>query len=154
MKHAFLLGAAAILLTSTFVRADAPADQYAPFDSSDTTIVDNYTKLTWNRAVGGPGTFFSAQAMCGGGTRLPTVKELLTLVDESPHDYELVDGSNPNRYIDGSAFRQTPVDEPFWTETIIAKSGGVTSSVLAVSFGNGGAVPLNVSANAYFRCVK
>ena len=96
------LFAAALFLVSSLVRADAPADQYLPFDSTDTTITDNFTKLTWSRtpyggAVPTAVTYLDAAAVAcpaSSGTRVPTLKELLTLIDESPHDYEFVNGAN------------------------------------------------------------
>ena len=47
--------------------------------------------------------------------RLPTVKELLTLVDETPHDEADGQGKVAPHAIDRNAFPATPVDVPYVT---------------------------------------
>ena len=158
MKHlpAIVLGALT-LVTVSLVRADAPVGQYLGFDGNDTTITDAFTKLTWTRAVQGPATFLGAQGLCGGGTRLPTLKELLTIVDESPHNYEFQMGANPYKYIDGQAFGGTPVGgATFWTITPIAKSSPLTvTTAYTVDFATGGVVTTAAVAEThYVRCVR
>ena len=153
---AFLVGALT-LGTVSLVRADAPAGQYQPFDGNDATVTDAFTKLTWSRAVLGPSTFLGAQGLCAAsiGTHVPTLKELLTIVDESPHNYESEKGVNPYKYIDGSAFRNTPIDGAFWTSTPSAKTGLMTTKAFTVDFGTGGVVEeTDVSKTHYVRCVK
>ena len=73
-----------LALAVTPVMADAPPDQYSPFVRTDNIIQDRFTGLTWQRAISGPSPH--AAATCPIGYHLPTVKELLTLVDEEPHD--------------------------------------------------------------------
>ena len=82
-----------ILLTAS-ARADAPATQYSPFDKTDTTIRDPHTRLVWQRyvpAVSSTAPIAAEEANCQKAMtptyvgRLPTVKELLTLVDEDRH---------------------------------------------------------------------
>jgi hypothetical protein len=72
-------------------RAAAPAGHYVVSGSgTDATVFDTKSKLTWTR-VSRLGTWAEARAMCAGigatvggtGWRLPTYKELLTLLDAS-----------------------------------------------------------------------
>lgn len=64
--------------------AEPPAMRYA---ISDGLVTDTETGLVWQQTdAGGSYTFAAAQQHCadlGGGFRAPSVKELLTLVDES-----------------------------------------------------------------------
>ncbi len=71
--------------------ADAPADHYS---IAVDTVADRYTGLTWQRgdsrgALSGLVPFETAERYCagltvaGGGWRVPSVKELATLVDEA-----------------------------------------------------------------------
>ncbi len=153
----FLLVTTLCLMTVSSVRADAPSDQYQGFDSTNATITDNYTTLTWTRTPPTmPSQFLFAGTMCKSGSRLPTLKELLTIVDEAPHNYESTMGSNPNRYIDGYAFPNT-ADKPFWTATISKRTGGVNTSAFAVDFGTGDVLELDATGSgpkAYVRCVQ
>jgi len=96
-------------------RGDAPSDQYAAFNSQDPTITDNKTALVWERyavvrTAGVASTHCNGLTLNGVPARLPTVKELLTLVDEVPHDE--FDGP---RAIDRNAFPGTPISAPFVT---------------------------------------
>jgi Protein of unknown function (DUF1566) len=109
------------------VSADAPisgADQqYANFDSNNKIITDRFTHLVWERpsAPYPPAmTFAEAKNACKGTMRLPSLKELLTLVDEQPHS-EYEGTRNVPRYIDQSAFPNTPA-EPFWTSSMKGES--------------------------------
>jgi hypothetical protein len=72
-------------------RAAAPAGQYVVTGTgTNATVLDTKSKLTWTRASR-LGTWAEAKAMCadigatigGTGWRLPTYKELLTLLDPS-----------------------------------------------------------------------
>lgn len=91
------------LLVSSFVLGDAPVDQYAPFDKDSLTIRDNYTRLTWDRDVSAELTDVAATGYCKSGTRLPSVKELLSIVDEVRHK-EQVNGKEVVLAVDGPAF--------------------------------------------------
>lgn len=130
--------------------ANAPRDQYEPFTSGATKIRDGSTKLTWQRAPS-RATFEDAQEACAKlEARLPTVKELLTLVDEEPHsDYDEGVGGPAVRAIDSQAFPKTP-PEPFWT------SSTVEGAVRTVHFGTGetGAAPGSGSGTHWYRCVE
>ncbi len=135
------------------VSADAPVDQYANFDSYSRFITDKHTKLVWERpAAPYPDAmkFLDAQAHCtalGAGYRLPTLKELLTIVDEEPHD-EYENTANVARYIDRSAFPKTPAEQ-FWSSSMKDATKAWT-----VDFGSGDTVPAGTSsAVARVRCV-
>ena|GEM_PF-751968 len=160
-----LLLAAATLLASV-ARADAPGPQgnmngqYGYFDQSDTTITDNYTGLTWERYPS-PSTFTfdQAAAYCQGlslgaspsGWRVPSYKELLTLVDERPHlDYS--SGAPEQKAIDRDAFPGVacPVDLPYWTSSSFP---AVTRKGYAVDFSDGTASSEDVASTVHVRCV-
>lgn len=84
----------------------------ARYQLSSDEALDVATGLRWQRAVGpDPLSFAEAQASCGrnGTWRVPSLPELLTLIDEG--------GASP--MIDRAAFPQTP-GEPFWTSSTFA----------------------------------
>jgi len=89
--------------------ATMPVERYAI--AADGTVVDKGTTLTWQRVVDRtPRTWMDQKSYCsnlllgGGGWRLPNMKELQTLVDEST--------TGPS--IDSVAFPGTP-SEAMWT---------------------------------------
>jgi hypothetical protein len=128
----------------------APADQYDAFTYQDRRIKDRKTQLLWERGVSAPIPYGDAVAYCASPTRVPTLKELLTLVDEQPHlDYEPDVGANVQKMIDPSAFSdETPVDSPYWTSSI---SGG---SAFTVDFKDGMVAPAATTAARRVRCVR
>jgi hypothetical protein len=157
-----LAGAAAVALASvTLARADAPGTQYGYFNSSAQVIQDNFTKLLWERyPPAGTVTFDDALARCatlsiggvGGTWRLPTYKELLTIVDEAPHT-EYDDGALVSKAIDPNAFpgtQVTPAD--WWTSSPAAGAAG--ASVYAINFSTGLAFEYDVTTLGYARCVQ
>jgi hypothetical protein len=102
--------------------ADAPVGQYERFDSDTITIKDTKTLLEWDRRnIVRDSPQDLARLNCSTRTanpkyRLPTVKELLTIVDEQPHDeYEF--GAEVSKMIDQPAFDGTPIDLPYWSST-------------------------------------
>lgn len=132
------------------VRGGAPIltlERYT-LDQAEKTVSDNWTGLIW-RQEQAPGTFdwqaaTSACRTLGARWRLPTVRELLTLVD--PTKLTLA--------IDPVAFPSTP-DEPFWTS--VPDSGG---RAWVVDFGRlvpiGAGVPQtrDTSSQSRVRCVR
>jgi hypothetical protein len=125
-------------------RPDAPAQRYTV---SGGTVLDAATGLTWQQAVDETGrTWVEAKAHCaaldfaGGGWRLPSMKELQSLVDDSL--------ASPA--IDAQAFPATPL-EPFWTATPVVQTPG---SAWRVSFVHG----YTYDASDYYpylaRCVR
>jgi len=111
-----LSGAAVLsfLLAPTPVPAAAPAGRYT---ASGGVVKDNKTGLYWQQTAA-PMTYTLASAMtyCSGnaaalpgtGWRLPAVKELATLIDDSV--------ASPGPTIDASAFPATPASV-FWSST-------------------------------------
>jgi hypothetical protein len=124
--------------------ANAPAGRYT---TSSGTVYDTKTKLTWQQAVA-PGTYAwaGAKAYCAGlnlggtGWRLPTIKELQTIVDDSQ--------TNPS--IDTTAFPSTPADW-FWSSSPLA---GSSSVAWGVSFNDGVTANGDVSDTSLVRCVR
>lgn len=165
MKRALeILAFASLALFTLPVAADAPVGptpdnptrlaQYEAFDKYASEINDNYTKLTWERfATRQLRTYAAAETACTSnfaGGRLPTVKELLTIVDEDPHQqYEF--GKTVYKAIDAQAFGpNTGVDKPYFTST----PTGTTDEVWGISFADGTMVRLKKTDQAYARCVK
>ena len=136
------------------VSADAPiggADQqYENFDSGNRIIVDRFTHLAWDRpAPPYPAkmSFTAARDSCPSGMRLPSLKELLTLIDEEPH--EEYDGTkNVPRYIDARAFSGTPA-EAFWSSSMKD-----AATVWTVDFGTGETKTADVGDQRRVRCVQ
>jgi hypothetical protein len=148
----------ALLAMVSLARADAPPDQYGLFYSASVTIADNYTKLVWQRTA--PPTQFSfaaAATYCQGLTldgytwRVPSYKELLTLVDERPH-FEYGNGGLVPHAIDPNAFPQTAVDNFYWTSSIFAQ-GASPIYGYAVSFADGTGQQALLTQQLYVRCV-
>jgi Protein of unknown function (DUF1566) len=133
------------------VRANAPPGRYA---ASGGVVVDSATHLTWQQPVAtsgaddgnGRSTWAHAKSYCaslGGGYRLPTVKELLTIVDFSR--------SNPAIDTSDDAFPSTPA-EAFWTATPLAASE--PTNAWFISFADGYAGNANMSQPNRVRCVR
>lgn len=122
-------------------RADAPTCRY---DTSVADLaLDRTTKLTWQRSVGPTMTFAQANTYCEqAGMRLPTVKELQTIVD--------VTRTAPA--IDANTFPGLSSDStPYWTTTLLA---GTPDQAWCVNFVDGSVVWLSVTNVIAVRCVK
>lgn len=151
---------AALLVALPTFGSGAPPGQYQPFDRDSTEIFDQQTQLHWQRQVQPKSTYANAASFCDltfGVGRIPTVKELLTLLDEAPHQEYDSNKSPPGlvaKMIDGQAFPDTPVDAAYWTSTPSGGSGG--TQVWTVNFGTGAMAPADPTGatQAYFRCVK
>ena len=149
----FLCAVAMIAVLPAPADAGAPAGRYvvASGETGNRTVYDTKTKLTWQQTVASTTyTWANAKTYCGsaavstslGGTgwRLPTLKELQTIVDYSQ--------SNPS--IDSTAFPSTPAAW-FWSSSPLA---GSSSFAWLVYFGNGSAYYDGVSATDSVRCVR
>lgn len=123
LHRAILVAATSLVFLSVTASADAPPDQYDTFLKTTERIRDRYTVLRWDRfdiVARSTTTLDDDEKFCqtrttqlGGPGRLPTVKELLTLVDETPHD-EVTGGTTVEaRAIDRNAFPGTPVALPY-----------------------------------------
>jgi hypothetical protein len=155
--HAARFAAAAIVIALALPAiASAPPDQYGTFGSHDITITDSKTHLRWQRGFSSTISWDDAHNYCTslvlggiGGWRLPSVKELMTLVDESlPREYV---GTTLVTYaIDRQAFPFTP-NAPFWAWPKRATDG----RAWVVDFSNGESNTVTASSGGNFvRCVR
>jgi hypothetical protein len=108
-------------------------------------VYDAATGLSWQQTVSGQVTFASAAAQCANPYRLPSYKELATLVDFTR--------AAPGPMIDTVAFPSTPA-ELFWSSTLTP-----TSSIYAftVDFASGNAADRDISSGQTrlrVRCVQ
>jgi hypothetical protein len=112
------------------------------------SVADERTGLVWMRAHGSPASWLDAIAACEAATadgaddwRLPSVKELVTIVDDTRR----------NPAVDPNAFPGTPSDL-FWAST---PSVADPSRAWTVTFLAGGTSALVATGNAhYHRCVR
>jgi hypothetical protein len=148
----FLAAIAIIAVTlPTSADANAPAGQYVVTAGGTVngTVYDTKSKLTWQQTVSSTAdNQAAAQTYCGsaavsaslGGTgwRLPTVKELVTIVDYSQATAPMID---PN------AFPGTP-SAIFWSSSPVP---GFTSYVWGVDFKTG---RMGSAIKSEVRCVR
>jgi hypothetical protein len=153
------LAAGAIVGLTALARADAPSDQYSLFNMNDDVIVDAHTGLRWQRVASATAVDYAdAFGVCASlsldtsttGWRVPSYKELLTLVDEAPHT-EYVGGALTRKWVDPNAFPATAVDLPYWTSSTYPYSAG--SAAYAVSFHTGAPLGDDTILLHYVRCV-
>lgn len=144
---------ATLLLGGGVAHANAPAGRYTTPASG--TVYDTKTKLTWQQATA-PGTYTwgsettagTAQYYCanlglsGAAWRVPTLKELQTLVD-----YSQPPGSTAT--IDASFFPGTPANG-FWSATPANYSPG---DAWYVDFSHGNTPYASYSSSLAARCV-
>ena len=132
-----------------------PPKSTADYTVNDDTVIDNVTELIWQRNVptegglGGLGLYSwaSAKSHCAGlslggqsGWRLPTVIELLSIIDASMWIPA----------INTDVFPSTPSAE-FWSATPFAGSAG---QLWIVGFGSGGSRSVIPSTIMNVRCVR
>ncbi|HXJ21341.1 MAG TPA: DUF1566 domain-containing protein [Polyangia bacterium] len=133
---------------------NATADAGAPparYTSAGATVYDAGTRLTWQEfPAPTPMTWADAKAYCAGslvaalggtGWRLPTKKELLTLVDFGV--------ARPGPTIDTTALDATA--DYFWSASPLA---GMSASAWRVYFGMGNPEADVMSNTAQVRCVR
>ena len=140
------------LAFATVAGANAPAGRYTFSGAAGAmTVYDTKTKLTWQQT--GPATtdaLTAAMSYCptvgaslgGTGWRLPTVKELLTLVDFSQPTGLL---------IDLNAFPGT-MSVGYWSSSVYFPSG--SSVFWTVNFKSGYVDPHNIPGPYAIRCVR
>lgn len=140
------------IATSTMCRARCvrgsaappPGPLVASGPAPNDVVTDPYTGLIWQRTIS-PASFTQAAAITycsgvGGGYRLPTVLELLSIVDDT----------RTGPAIDTTAFASAPA-ELFWSSTPYAGGGG---NGWFVNFGRGPS-SMNNDTNPYrVRCVR
>ena len=134
----------AVSLTLRDAAAEAPVGRYVVEEG---TVTDTRTRLTWQRAPDltarawtQAAPYCAALELSGKGWRLPSVKELLTLVDESRW----------GPAIDPGAFPGTPSDY-FWTSSPLAT---FPMFVWTVFFGKGTASFFEINNPRLIRCVR
>ena len=144
-RPASLLSGVGVTAWALVVQAAAPAGRYTVASG---TVYDTKTKLTWQQVVSGSYTQSAGAAYCaalslnGTGWRLPTFKELLTIVDFSV--------ASPGPTIDANAFPNTP-SSAFWSSTAEAGGSGYYF-IFEFGFAEGTA---DVSSSTYpVRCVR
>lgn len=125
-----------------------PAPSVPHYQIAGDTVRDTGTGLTWQRGLG-PGTldFQTANDACAnltlggaGAWRLPTLKELATLVDDTR--------ANPS--IDTAAFPDT-TSESCWSSTLFA---GSTTRAWYLLFDEGSGLYEGVTVSRRARCVR
>jgi hypothetical protein len=147
------VAALVLVLAAGVSRANAPAGRYT---AANGTVYDAKTALTWQQAAptstytwGTSATSGTAQNYCatlgtsGGGWRLPTMKELQTLIDYSQAGVS-------SAMIDTVFFPNTPAGD-FWAATPVAGAPGVA---WVVNFRQGNLIGDTVTTKYYVRCVR
>lgn len=142
------------------VRAEAsavPVERFVIEEGSLAgTVTDTSTGLVWQRTPSDERfTFDGAQTQCasldvgGGGFRPPSMKELLTLVDETKLEEPAIDTGVFNMPIDG---------ELFWTSSRNAKDPDNNGWYVLFGLGETKSTsppsPTNLTSKYYVRCVK
>ncbi len=140
--------AVALLLTIAEKGDSAPrCYSVGRFQLVGNAIFDGETGLTWQQnASAQQFTWSDAATYCStqpGGLRLPTFKELLSIVDYTKPPSSTVATINP------VAFPNTLADL-FWSSGAIIN----TAEALAVSFIDGEGIPTSVAARLWIRCVR
>ena len=117
-------------------------------DNGDGTVTDGNTGLMWQQGEAGSMNWEDAIAYCESFSlagyndwRLPNIKELRSIIDDSLYDPAI----DTNYFPD--------VDVPYyWSSTTLANA---TSSAWGVGFGYGGCVITNNKSRDYYvRCVR
>ncbi|HKU39179.1 MAG TPA: DUF1566 domain-containing protein [Polyangiales bacterium] len=128
------------------LHADAPPQHYTVYEG---TVRDNSTELTWQqgsdsmrRTWSDAGVYCAQLQLVGGGWRLPTLNELLTIVDPARTTAPV---------IDSKAFPGTPADT-FWSANGFT---GDAKYAWTIDFRYGNSAKDHAkSAGAYVRCVR
>ncbi len=144
----FAIGLTLFVLTPpSMVAANAPSGRYT---AANGTVYDTKTKLTWQQSVSTSSYLYSdASNYCatigaslgGSGWRVPTIKELQTIVDYS---------QTAAPWIDRAAFPATPLHY-FWSSTVQA---GTTSSYWVFDFSAGVVTTPFMTNSCNVRCVR
>jgi hypothetical protein len=136
-----------VAVMGTSAEAQVLPGRYA---TNGVTVHDGKTNLTWQQtAPAGTFTWVLARSYCAGagtslggtGWRLPTLKELLTIVDDSR--------SGPS--IDTTAFGATSMSSPFWSSSPVS---GPPGYAWTVDFDAGNSASSAVSETVSVRCVR
>ncbi len=150
-KTAWLVAAAVSTVCAGLGLGWASAPPYQYDLTAPPVIHDTKTNLTWSAAA--PGYFAWTQgvsycaslATSGGGWRLPSLKELLTLVDVSKAQPPAIDTVVFSDLLP-DAFNQT-----YWTSTALAAN---PASAWGVAFADGSPGLLDKLVQRRVRCVR
>jgi hypothetical protein len=139
----------ALLVTALVVwrgHAVAPAGRYDT--STAGVVVDTKTRLAWQKDVQSNLAHAAAKSYCaglGGGWRLPSAHELMTIVDDTTTKSVKIDETVFNG---GTALGNRNV----WTATLVS---GAPTTAWAVSFASAKIVEAGVAATMPLtRCVR
>jgi hypothetical protein len=147
-----------VILRPSPGRTEAPAGRY--MIPGDGTVHDTATTLTWQRAANMKGvTWANAGPYCagltdpaGGGWRLPTVKELATLLDYSRPGSPFID---PVAFPGVPAQSSSSATNGFWSATsLVGTSVGLTSGAWLVYFDSAVTQPNPLYVGGAVRCVR
>lgn len=132
--------AAAAFLATPVARADAPAGRYT-IESGEVT--DHKTGLVWRQRTL-KGNYGAAISGCSSPWRVPSVRELASLVDPRKN----------SPAIDETAFPETK-SERYWTsETMFGGQPGATRWVVNFDDGKPSVVSVQTTTMHNYRCVK
>jgi hypothetical protein len=122
-----------------------PTERFKVLD--DQFVRDTLTKLVWQRQASTTTmTWATAKTYCSNsGFRLPTVKELLSIVDLTVRTVD-----SPGPIIDQAAFPNTP-SEAFWTSSPSAR---ISSDAWNVNFSDGWAGTFRMGNDYRVRCIR
>ena len=133
------------------VRSSYPVPPATRYTIASGVVTDTVTGLVWQQQAPtstytqSEGSAYCSTLSLGGfnfGWRLPTIKELATLVD-----YSVPQGS---LMMDATAFAGEPANV-FWSSTPVA---GLPTDAWVVYFGNGNVFSINVTYGYCVRCVR
>jgi hypothetical protein len=149
---------AGVILRPSPGRSEAPAGRYTVL--GDGTVYDTATTLTWQRAANMTGmTWAKAGPYCagltdpaGGGWRLPTVKELTTLLDYTRPGSPFID---PVAFPGLPAKSSSGAGTAFWSATsLVGTSVGLTEGAWIVYFDLAVTQPNPMNSGGAVRCVR
>jgi hypothetical protein len=116
-------------------------------DNSDGTVTDSHTGLMWQQGEAGSMNWESAITYCEGTSlaeytdwRLPNIKELRSIVDDSLYDPSIDTNYFPNAYA-----------SYYWSSTTDVSD---TPTAWIVDFNDGCVSSYNKSNGYYVRCVR
>jgi hypothetical protein len=138
-------------------RMPSPVTTHLPNPASytnldDGTVRDDVTCLVWQRDVSEntcswteANDYCSSLPLAGGGWRLPTRIELVSLVDFTK--------AAPGPTIDEAAFPNTPSEE-FWSSSLVAETVAGTTFAWYVYFSSGATSEYELFVKSRVRCVR
>lgn len=151
-RRVSVLGAAMIVTFALGMaaKASAPAGRYS---INGGTVYDTKTLLTWQQTASTTTyTWTNAKNLCasvgsvlgGANWRLPTIKELQTLVDYA----------NSATLIDPTYFGSTSPLGGFWSSTQVVGASSPSAWVVEFERNSGHVASLPQSVTFYVRCVR